>query len=344
MNKHPIRIPTMITQNELMFRLCIPLSSWQHHVGKHKVVPDNLIHSTTVSEIIDDVKYPRGNYVEWPAVGHLLMNAFRDDQKVHTEERLSQLGFTPALTMTNGACIRVSNADIKLWNDALKEESLGKSMIPTAIDMDDFGSHSYSSTGIIVHSPTQLLDEQITSNGGRISTPTGQIRTEPRWVSDEDRANARKAVTDANSLIDEEIEAGSVIDINSIDFSNPEEVNIAQKKAKILTELNKSKKAEIDLAKISNSVIDVDDLERLLEGVMKAFRTTMDQAVPKVTKEIEGLIITQLVMDDPSLMQKLSNKVQSDVLIEQVRNVFNKSLVEFAELMESFAKVLDDDK
>ena len=336
---HPCEIQNYIPLSELWFRLNIHKASWEHHVNNMGRVPKDLVVRTPKGRILEKYKYPRGDYVKWELAAELLMHAFQDAQLLHTEIRLRALGFSMDLSIRDPkeGITRMNTLAIKDWKACVKEERGTTDTVPRSFKRGNIGKRSYTASGVVETDYTEK--RSYTEEFVRMETVPIEDKKPTKKAVD----TAKKSVEDLENIdFDEGVDMGTLLgEITDIDFNDPEQVAMVTRKAKFLKEITATQKEMVALAKISNTTIDIDEVEKLLSGTMLAFRTTLDQLVPKTTAEIYGAIVTELVRADPSIQKRLADIDMSE-LNNKVRKVFDKGAYELSELLNSFQGVEEE--
>lgn len=318
--KHPCEMEDWIPLKELWFRLNIYKSGWEHHVDTMGRVPSELVVRVASGRVIDGVKYPKGEYVKWKLAAELLIANFQDAQLEHTYIRLKALGFTRDLKIASpkrGIARFMTSVDINDWRACVKEEKGMQDTIPRSFKQGNIGKWSYQDGGLLDKNEMQVM----------------QIESKPTAKAID---NVKKEIAAIN--MDDGVDLEALLgDISTVDFGDAEEVATIQRKAKFLKEFTAAQKEMVALAKISNASIDINEVEKLLEAVMVAFRSTIDQMVPKTTKEIYGAIVTELVRSNPSI-QKHLNKIDEVDLANKVRAIFTNASSELASICRAFSE------
>jgi len=331
---HPCEVEGYIPLTELWFRLNIHKASWEHHVDNMGRVPKELVVRAPKGRIIEKYKYPRGDYVKWPLAAELLMANFQDAQLLHTEIRLRALGFSVDLSILDPkeGIVRMNNLAIKEWKGCVKDEFGTTDTIPQSFRKGNIGKRSYTASGLVETDYTNkksFTEEFVCMDAEDVVKPVTKKAVE----------TAKKSIEELN--FDDGVDMDNILgDISEIDFGDAEQVAAVTRKAKLLKEFTATQKEMVALAKVSNSSIDIEEVEKLLNGTMLAFRTTMDQLVPKTTAEIYGAIVTELVRADPSIQKNVA-KIDMGDLNNKVRDVFTTAAYELSELLETFQGVED---
>ncbi len=316
---HPGLVDGWIPLRELWFRLNMHKRGWDFHVVEMNRVPHDCVVKCTSGKVHDGYRYNGGSYVKWPLAAELLMDHFRDAQIHHAQIRLKALGFDSGLNVKdpNKGIIRMNNMAIDDFKACVKEEKGGTDHIPRSLKRGDIGEVSMNPTGKIKRREMDVVPVQ-------------------RTVTERTKDAVKKSINEVTE--DDGLDIDELLgDIGSIDFNDPDEVASYHRKCKIIKELTAAKKEAVKLAKESNSTLEIAEVEKLLEGTMIAFRTTLDQAVPKVSAEIHGAIVTELVRKDPTLQKRLAKLDMGD-LNNKVRGVFDKAAYELSELLGSFSE------
>jgi len=312
--------------HEAMLRLDMYTTMWNSHTTQ---MPDDwFVVNPSRRTGTKGVIWQKGTWVHWLNACKYLMTKFTFDKRKSAAVVLRDIGLNEMGLADQWEVLRFKTKDWDALKD-LRKKSTAKIISDTRAVQKKLPPLSELGIGTWTVTAT-----------GAWYTGTGRpLEATPRNQALERDMGAQEP---KNETKRKPIEAKDIPEkYEDVDMVDELMVSAWLNRNKLEQEDMKTRRAKIELAKISNAVIEIEDVEKLLQSSMTALRSTMDQSVDKQAADVVAMILTTIFVKFPKFQRDLNNLISVAEVAARIRADSHKALRELAEVLEAFARSVD---